>query len=99
MRTEGSAPGLWSHRPIWCPETGIMQDFPRSPPPPVPTTRGRRTREGQDRAATCSACCGGASMEREAGGAVQSVGCETEGAWGALEVTPRLKGNPGTGMG
>lgn len=38
-------------------------------------------------------------MEREAGGAVQSVGCETEGAWGALEVTPRLKGNPGTGMG
>lgn len=38
-------------------------------------------------------------MGREAGGAVQSVGCETEGAWGAPEVMPRLKGNPGTGMG
>lgn len=32
-RPEGSAPGLWSHRPIWCPGTGIMQDFPRAPPP------------------------------------------------------------------
>lgn len=38
-------------------------------------------------------------MEREAGGAVQSVGCKREGAWGALEVMPRLKGNPRTGIG
>lgn len=37
-------------------------------------------------------------MEREAGGAVQSVGCE-RGSMGALEVMPRLKGNRGTGMG
>lgn len=28
------APGLWSHRPIWCPGTGIMQDSP--PPTPGP---------------------------------------------------------------
>lgn len=94
MRPEGSGPGTVEPQAHLVPWDG---DYARLPP--GPTTRGRRTREGQDRAATCSACCGGASMEREAGGAVQSVGCETERAWGALEVTPRLKGNPGTGMG